>query len=217
MRLTLNKIIGNNVKNLRTYANITQGKLANMLSVSISTMSLYEKGERQIPNESLLTLSRILNVKIDDLFTSSAFELDKDSVVYFENFTIGSSTIISSGETRVANPHSMYFTLKDTNGDTLVFLRSTEITEGLMLVSESHIMNKLDHIDANSLKDKRLFLTTISKFGRIDGKNITYTFTDYNGHKFVMKNKAMFIYYGFLVARIKHVVKTEEFFFELKP
>ena len=88
----------------------------------------------------------------------------------------------------MTNPHSMYFTLK-----ILMVIRSFSYVQPRLLkvclVSESHIMNKLDHIDANSLKDKRLFLTTISKFGRIDGKNVTYTFTDYNGHKFVMKVK----------------------------
>ena len=47
-----------------------------MLSVSIATMSLYEKGERQIPNERYL-LSRIFNVKIDDLFTFLFLKLIK--------------------------------------------------------------------------------------------------------------------------------------------
>ena len=95
MRVSLNKIIGNNVKTLRTYANITQGKLANMLSVSISTMSLYEKGERQIPNESLLTLSRIFN-EIDDLFTILLLKLIKIVLFILRTLLSVPSTIISS-------------------------------------------------------------------------------------------------------------------------
>lgn len=213
MKYSVNKVIGQNIKTLRTFTNMTQAKLAEMLKVSIATMSLYEKGERSVPLDSLLILSRIFNVSIDDMFSVSTFEHEKDHEVYFEHFKFGSSTIFSSGETRISNPHSMYFTLTDLNGDTLLFLRATEVTEGLMLISESQIIGSLDKVDANSLKNKRLFLTTISVFERIDGKEPIYTYVDHNGKKLVMKNKAMFIYYGYLIARIKHTAKTEEIFF----
>lgn len=216
MRISLNKIVGQNVKTLRTHGNITQAKLADLLDVSIATMSLYEKGERSIPLEHLLTLSRIFNTKIDELCSISTFEKQKDNEVFFEHFKLGTSTIYTSGETKISNPHSMYFTLEDSNGDTLVFLRSSEITEGIMLVSESQIIDKLEMTDISQLKSKRLFLTTITTYDRTDGKGFVYTYTDHHGKNFLMKNKAMFIYYGYLIARINHLARTDEFFFEIK-
>ena len=41
--MTINQTIGSNIKNLRTKTNMTQDKLAEMLGVSVPTMSLYEK------------------------------------------------------------------------------------------------------------------------------------------------------------------------------
>ena len=216
MENTLSQIVGRNIKTLRTHTNTSQSKLADLLGVSIATMSLYEKGERSVPLENLLTLSRIFNVKIDDLCSLSTFKERVENEVFFEHFKIGSSTIYTSGETRLSNPYSMYFTLEDTNGDTLVFLRSTEVTEGLMLVSESQILGKPDRIDVDGLKNKRLFLSNITVYERQDDREPVYTYTDHNGRKLVLKNKAMFIYYGYLIARINHIARTEEFFFEIK-
>ena len=117
MKITLNQTIGKNIKNLRNKSDITQGKLANMLGVAIATMSLYEKGERSVPLEYMVILSRIFNVTIDDLFSVSLFDNHKESAVYFEHFKESSSTFSTSGEMRLTNPHSMYFTLTDTNGE----------------------------------------------------------------------------------------------------
>lgn len=214
--MTLNQTIGSNIKNLRTKTNMTQDKLAEMLGVSVPTMSLYEKGERSVPHESLVILSRIFNVTIDNLFSVSSFEKREEHEIFFERFTIGSTTISSDGEVLVSNPYSMYFTLTDTNGDTLVFLRTNEVTSGVMLVSESHILSKQSHKDIDKVKSKRLFLSTITLNERTDGREGIYTYTDHLGNNFVMKNKSMFIYYGFLIARINHIAKTEEFFFHTK-
>lgn len=216
MSNSLNQVVGKNIKSLRTYANITQSKLADVLKVSVSTISLYEKGERSVPLEHLATLSRVFNVKIDELCSISIFDQHHENEVFFEHFKIGTSTIYTFGESRISNPHSMYFTIEDSNGDTLVFLRSSEVTEGVMLVSESQIISTLERIDIDDLKNKRLFLTTISTYERQDGRESVYTYTDHNGKNMIMKNRAMFIYYGYLIARIKHLAKTEEFFFEIK-
>jgi len=216
MNNSLNQVVGKNIKSLRTYANITQTKLSDVLKVSVATISLYEKGERSVPLEHLVTLSRVFNVKIDELCSISIFDQHHENEVFFEHFKMGTSTIYTFGESRISNPHSMYFTIEDSNGDTLVFLRSSEVTEGVMLVSESQIMSTLERIDIDDLKNKRLFLTTISTYERQDGRESVYTYTDHNGKNMIMKNRAMFIYYGYLIARIKHLAKTEEFFFEIK-
>lgn len=212
MDLTLNKIVGANIKTLRIHANMTQGKIADLLQITPGTVSLYESGERSVPLEYLLTFSRIFNISVDALLSSSTFTNREEPTVYFEHFIYGNSTIYTSSETKLSNPYSMYFTLADTNGDTLVFLRTTEVTEGLMLVSESQLTGDIEKIDVSALKEKRLFLSTIAMFEHVDGKDPIYTYTNHVGEKFVMKNKMMFIYYGYLIARIKHIAKTEEFF-----
>lgn len=214
--MTLNKTIGSNIKNLRTKTNMTQDKLAEMLGISIPTMSLYEKGERSVPHESLVILSRVFNVTIDNLFSISSFEKREEHEIFFEHFTLGSTSIVSDGESLVSNPYSMYFTLTDKSGDTLIFLRTHEVTSGIMLVSENHILTKQTNKDMDKVKAKRLFLSTITLNERMDGREGIYTYTDHLGNNFVMKNKAMFIYYGYLIARIHHIAKTEEFFFHTK-
>ncbi len=215
MKDSLNKTIGNNIRNLRNHTSMTQEQLANYLGVSVPTISLYESGTRTVPLESLVVLSRIFNISIDNLLTVSTFDMPKDNEVYFEHLTPSASTFITSGKTRLSNPYSMYFTLTDTNGDTLVFLRTSEITDGIMLVSESQIVSKLDSVDINEIQPKRLFITEIRLNKRTDGKASFYTYTDPYGNNILIKNKAKFLYYGYLIARIKHIAETEEFFFKV--
>lgn len=217
MEISLNKIVGQNLKTLRLRANMTQGRVGNLLNVTSGTISLYEKGERSVPLEYLVKLSRVFNISVDALLSSSTFTNREDPTVYFEHYIAGTTTVYAAGETKLSNPYSMYFTLADTNGDTLIFLRTSGVTEGLMLVSESQLTGDIDQLDVSALKEKRLFLSTITIFEHVDGKDPIYTFTNHLGEKFVMKNKQMFIYYGYLIARIKHIARTEEFFFPMNP
>lgn len=213
MEKNINQIVGRNLKTLRTRMNISQSKLSAILRISIPTMSLYEKGERSVPLEILITLSRIFNVSIDALLSVSTFEKREEYEVFFEHFKLNSNGYVTAGETKVSNPYAMYFTLEDKNGDTLLFLRTDEATEGVMLVSESSLPTKSDQIDIDELKERKLFLTTIGVFSNGRDNKLTYTYTDTVGNPLVLKNKQKFIYYGYLVARINHSVKTEEFFY----
>ncbi len=212
MENNINKVVGRNIRTLRTHMNISQSKLSTMLGISIPTMSLYEKGERSVPLEILISLSRIFNISVDALLSISTFDKREEYKVFFEHFKLNSNGYVTAGETVVSNPYSMYFTVEDINGDTLLFLRTNEATEGVMLVSESSIPNKSSQIDIDELKTKKLFLTTIGVFSNDRDNKLTYTYIDKGNTPLVLKNKQKFIYYGYLVARISHSVKTEEFF-----
>lgn len=59
--------LGNRLKTLRLQKGITQEILAAQLSVTKSTISAYETGERKPPLENLVLLARIFKVSTDYL------------------------------------------------------------------------------------------------------------------------------------------------------
>ena len=58
---------GNKLKRLRESKNLLQKELANIVGISLSSISMYERGERQPDNETLKKLSQFFNVSIDYL------------------------------------------------------------------------------------------------------------------------------------------------------
>ena len=76
-----------NIKALRSYQNISQVELATRLGVSQTSIAHYEKGDRQPTIETLISLSDIFGVSIDELVghkkdikTDSGL-LDKDRLI----------------------------------------------------------------------------------------------------------------------------------------
>ncbi|MDC2806892.1 helix-turn-helix domain-containing protein [Leuconostoc suionicum] len=61
--------IGPNLKKYRKLANISQFKLAQLLSVNQATVSHYESGQRVPDIDSLINLSNILDVDIKDILS----------------------------------------------------------------------------------------------------------------------------------------------------
>lgn len=57
-------IIGENIKNIRIFKNISQGDLANILDVSFQQIQKYENGKNRISAGSILLLSEALDVPI---------------------------------------------------------------------------------------------------------------------------------------------------------
>lgn len=210
----LNRIVGNNIKTLRIMAKMTQTQVANILKIATATLSLYERGARSVPLEHLVTLSRLYNFSTDALLSfASTIDGVDENVVYFQHFMTGSTTIYASGESKISNPYSVYFTLEDTNGDTLIFLRTDYVTDGIVLVSENETDGAaLEFVDISKLKNRRLYLSTITINEQLDGKEPIYTYTNHLGDNLVMRSKTMFIYFGVLIARINHIGRTEEFF-----
>lgn len=60
-------IIGKRIKKLRLRKNLTQKQLAKELNVSKSTISYYEKGERNISLETLIQIVDFFDIDIDVL------------------------------------------------------------------------------------------------------------------------------------------------------
>lgn len=58
---------GTRIADLRGSRGLSQPKLADLMSVSQSTIAMWESGKRNISNEDLIKLSRIFNVSTDYL------------------------------------------------------------------------------------------------------------------------------------------------------
>ncbi|MBE6683679.1 MAG: helix-turn-helix transcriptional regulator [Ruminococcaceae bacterium] len=53
------------LRDLREDSDMTQSEVAGMLHIRQNTYSQYENGQRQIPIECLITLSKFYNVSVD--------------------------------------------------------------------------------------------------------------------------------------------------------
>ena len=59
------------LKELLTEKNLTQAKIANMLGVSRTTVTMWEAGASQPDNETLLQIADILGTSVDELLGST--------------------------------------------------------------------------------------------------------------------------------------------------
>ena len=66
--------ISENIKNLRLYNNMTQEKLAEKLSVTRQTVSCWENGKSEPDIETLMKLSKIFDININELLNSEINE-----------------------------------------------------------------------------------------------------------------------------------------------
>lgn len=58
---------GDNLKRLRTNKELTQENLGKVLCLSRTTISNYEKGKMQPSIETLIRLSEVFNITVDEL------------------------------------------------------------------------------------------------------------------------------------------------------
>jgi len=63
----------NNIKEYRTLRNITQIEMAKLLNVSRQTYINYESGIFEPPFETLIAISKILEISIDDLLVNEIY------------------------------------------------------------------------------------------------------------------------------------------------
>ena len=59
--------MGERLKQLRLSKKMTQGDLAKKVGVSVSTIGMYERGQRSPDNEMLVKISRTFSVSVDTL------------------------------------------------------------------------------------------------------------------------------------------------------
>ncbi|MGL5016044.1 MAG: helix-turn-helix domain-containing protein [Bacteroidales bacterium] len=82
----MNKIIGSNLRKMRSVSAYTQDEIASALCITRSAYSNYESGDREIPLEALEKASNLFgcelyvffeeNESINDMILASAFRLD---------------------------------------------------------------------------------------------------------------------------------------------
>lgn len=65
------KTLGEKLKELRLYSNLTQTQLADLLSITKSTLSCYENNKRHPSYEVIMKIANLFNVSTDYLLGSS--------------------------------------------------------------------------------------------------------------------------------------------------
>lgn len=65
------KTLGEKLKELRLYSNLTQTQLADLLSITKSTLSCYENNKRHPSYEVIMKIENLFNVSTDYLLGSS--------------------------------------------------------------------------------------------------------------------------------------------------
>lgn len=64
-----------NIVDLRVEKNITQQEMAKMLNISNVSLHYYETGQRKIPRNVAVQISKILGVKLDEIFLPESFSM----------------------------------------------------------------------------------------------------------------------------------------------
>lgn len=77
-------IIGNNIKSYRKTLGLTQGELADFLSVTSTMISYYEKGSRDINMENLQKLADLFNIELSDLLENNSHIIELNAAVAFK-------------------------------------------------------------------------------------------------------------------------------------
>lgn len=72
------ELIGKRIKENRQRRNLTQEMLAELVEMSHGYMSLIETGRKKARLETLLSISKALNVTLDELLTGNQIVLDTD-------------------------------------------------------------------------------------------------------------------------------------------
>lgn len=68
------KFVGNKIKDFRKKKKLSQTDLANLIGVTNSSVSEYERGHVNIDADMLFKIADVLNVKVDDFFPDRKME-----------------------------------------------------------------------------------------------------------------------------------------------
>ena len=91
--MTIEKIIGNKIRSLRTLKELSQENVAEMLGISITAYSKIERGETDVQLSRLNQIAEVFKVSIEEILNFG----DKIAQSFNGNGT-GNSVIISSSE-----------------------------------------------------------------------------------------------------------------------
>ncbi len=90
--------VGERLKQLRLSKKMTQEALAKKLGVSISTVGMYERGQRNPDNEMLIKISKVFNISIDNLLGVRELSNEAtDIITEMKERIMGSEEIMLNG------------------------------------------------------------------------------------------------------------------------
>lgn len=90
--------VGEKLKQLRLSKKMTQEALAKNLGVSISTVGMYERGQRNPDNEMLVKISKVFNISIDNLLGVRELSNEAtDIITEMKERIMGSEEIMLNG------------------------------------------------------------------------------------------------------------------------
>ena len=90
--MTLEKMIGNKIRSLRTLKELSQENVAEMLGISITAYSKIERGETDVQLSRLSQIAKAFNVSIEEILNFG------DKIVHSFNGNSVSHNIISNSE-----------------------------------------------------------------------------------------------------------------------
>lgn len=91
--MTLEKIIGNKIRSIRTLKELSQENVAEMLSISVTAYSKIERGETDVQLSRLSQIANVFKVSIEEILNFG----DKIAQSFNGNGT-GNNVIISNSE-----------------------------------------------------------------------------------------------------------------------
>ena len=90
--MTLEKMIGNKIRSLRTLKELSQENVAEMLGISITAYSKIERGETDVQLSRLSQIAKAFNVSIEEILNFG------DKIVHSFNGNSVNHNIISNSE-----------------------------------------------------------------------------------------------------------------------
>lgn len=78
MKSNVCKILGNNIKRLRSARNLTQNKLAELLNIEVKSLSLIETGKGFASAKTIEKIAAILDVQYTELFHNCSKDTNID-------------------------------------------------------------------------------------------------------------------------------------------
>lgn len=73
--------MGERLRQLRLSKKMTQGTLAKKLGVSVSTVGMYERGQRNPDNEMLIKISKVFSVSVDVLLGVRELSCEANDII----------------------------------------------------------------------------------------------------------------------------------------
>ncbi len=95
-KIHLKKEIGQKIKNIRTWKNLSRQQAADALSISVTNYGYIERGETDLPVSRLVDIAKVFEVSVDDLLgltDKTVFTFSGNNNSGFTNYQVNSHLI----------------------------------------------------------------------------------------------------------------------------